>query len=127
MDIITSFLGNSALHPYMDEEFHTRQTSYYCNGNFSTWDAKITTFPGLYYVTYFINCIVNTLLGNSSCDISRLRTINFIFSLFIPSLVAKFRRKAASLSIFVRQTNAVWLLFVTGTRMLAMLKYRYNF
>eukprot|EP00756_Hemistasia_phaeocysticola_P024823 Hpha_TRINITY_DN15973_c0_g2::TRINITY_DN15973_c0_g2_i1::g.74572::m.74572/K03850/ALG10; alpha-1,2-glucosyltransferase len=34
--------------PYMDEEFHYRQTKTYLAGNWSEWDPKITTPPGLY-------------------------------------------------------------------------------
>ena len=34
--------------PYMDEPFHVKQTQEYCAGNWSVWDEKITTFPGLY-------------------------------------------------------------------------------
>ena len=40
-----------ALHvpdPYMDEVFHVPQTIKYCAGQFSSWDPKITTFPGTY-------------------------------------------------------------------------------
>ena len=33
--------------PYMDEIFHVRQTQVYCKGEYSTWDNKITTLPGL--------------------------------------------------------------------------------
>eukprot|EP00438_Fugacium_kawagutii_P036348 Skav232461 [mRNA] locus=scaffold75:90035:91390:- [translate_table: standard] len=34
--------------PYMDEVFHIPQAQRYCDGNFTDWDPKITTFPGLY-------------------------------------------------------------------------------
>ena len=34
--------------PYMDEPFHVGQTQAYCAGNWTSWDGKITTFPGLY-------------------------------------------------------------------------------
>lgn len=35
--------------PYMDEIFHLRQTYHYCAyGNWTHWDSKITTLPGLY-------------------------------------------------------------------------------
>ena len=33
-----------------DEPFHVPQTQQYYKGNFSEWDPKITTFPGLYLV-----------------------------------------------------------------------------
>ncbi|VEL31785.1 unnamed protein product, partial [Protopolystoma xenopodis] len=34
----------------MDEYFHLRQTLLFYSGNFSHWDPKITTPPGLYLV-----------------------------------------------------------------------------
>lgn len=34
-----------------DEPFHIPQAQAYCNGEWSTWDPKITTPPGL-YVSY---------------------------------------------------------------------------
>jgi len=38
--------------PYMDEIFHLRQTQSYCvYGNWSHWDPKITTLPGLYVLS----------------------------------------------------------------------------
>ena len=38
--------------PYIDEIFHLRQTRQYClHGNWTHWDSKITTFPGLYILT----------------------------------------------------------------------------
>lgn len=42
----------------MDEEFHYRQFSTYYGGDFKTWDPKITTPPGLYYVQYLFSQIL---------------------------------------------------------------------
>ena len=36
--------------PYMDEPFHYNQTLKYVNGQWSDWDPKITTLPGLYVI-----------------------------------------------------------------------------
>jgi len=47
--------------PYMDEIFHIPQAKEYCNGNFSYWNDKITTFPGLYYISVIIVKICNAL------------------------------------------------------------------
>jgi alpha-1,2-glucosyltransferase len=33
---------------YMDEIFHVPQAQAYCRGDFTYWDDKITTPPGLY-------------------------------------------------------------------------------
>jgi hypothetical protein len=35
--------------PYIDEIFHVPQAQAYCAGNFSYWNDKITTPPGLYF------------------------------------------------------------------------------
>ena len=37
--------------PYMDEIFHVRQAQHYCARNFTVWDPKITTLPGLYLLS----------------------------------------------------------------------------
>ena len=67
--------------PYMDEIFHVPQAQEYCNGNFSNWNDKITTFPGLYYISYMIDKIYNILNywfgfyeeGQSFCSYQYLR------------------------------------------------------
>ena len=41
--------------PYLDEVFHVRQAQAYWAGNWTTWDPKITTPPGLYVCTYAFN------------------------------------------------------------------------
>lgn len=40
--------------PHMDEIFHIRQLGKYLDGEFSEWDPKITTLPGLYFVFYAV-------------------------------------------------------------------------
>ena len=52
--------------PYMDEVFHVPQAKAYCDGNFSHWDDKITTLPGLYYVSYIIFRYVLSSLSSLS-------------------------------------------------------------
>jgi len=42
---------------YMDEIFHIPQAQKFCHGNFVEWDSKITTFPGLYLLSFLINHI----------------------------------------------------------------------
>ena len=37
--------------PYMDEPFHVPQVQAFCVGNWSHWDSKITTPPGLLVVS----------------------------------------------------------------------------
>jgi alpha-1,2-glucosyltransferase len=46
--ILTLTQVNSVVkEPYMDEPFHVPQAQAYCAGNWSQWDDKITTPPGL--------------------------------------------------------------------------------
>ncbi|KAL9110616.1 MAG: hypothetical protein Q9227_004793 [Pyrenula ochraceoflavens] len=47
--------------PYLDEVFHARQAQAYWAGNWTTWDPKITTPPGLYVFTYLFNLLPNWL------------------------------------------------------------------
>ncbi|KAL1749109.1 glycosyltransferase family 59 protein [Schizophyllum fasciatum] len=53
--------------PYMDEPFHVPQAQAYCAGNFSYWDPKITTPPGLYIISvilkrfFLVKCSLATL------------------------------------------------------------------
>jgi hypothetical protein len=39
---------------YQDEPFHEKQTIAYCEGKWTEWDPKITTFPGLYEIFFFL-------------------------------------------------------------------------
>ncbi len=68
----------------MDEEFHYRQFQTFYKGDFHTWDPKITTPPGLYYVQY----VFAQLFGG---DLSTMRAINAlvfsnIFLIFITKI-----------------------------------------
>jgi len=90
--------------PYMDEIFHVPQAQAYCAGNFTHWDPKITTLPGLYILSVGLLKPVHQvvswwernyplLTGDVSewppqqpalidlCSTSTLRTVNLIFSL----------------------------------------------
>ncbi|KAL3681224.1 hypothetical protein R1sor_024180 [Riccia sorocarpa] len=72
---------------YMDEEFHLNQVQHYCRGDFSYWDPKITTLPGLYlaslaYVEILLPGADYFGYGNSLSDLcSRpavLRSVNLV-------------------------------------------------
>ena len=45
--------------PYLDEFFHVPQVQAYWLGNWSQWDPKITTPPGLYVFSYVVNSVRN--------------------------------------------------------------------
>ncbi|KAK3070725.1 glucosyltransferase [Teratosphaeriaceae sp. CCFEE 6253] len=45
-------VNGTVTEPYLDEVFHVRQAQAYCRRRFDVWDAKITTPPGLYLLSY---------------------------------------------------------------------------
>ncbi|XP_046975497.1 putative Dol-P-Glc:Glc(2)Man(9)GlcNAc(2)-PP-Dol alpha-1,2-glucosyltransferase [Vanessa cardui] len=60
----------------IDELFHIPQGLAYCKGNFSYWDPKITTLPGLYLVS------AATVGSYFPCTTYNLRLVNLIGSCF---------------------------------------------
>mmetsp|Transcript_91987 Transcript_91987/g.297586 ORF Transcript_91987/g.297586 Transcript_91987/m.297586 type:complete len:473 (-) Transcript_91987:87-1505(-) len=84
---------------YMDEIFHAPQTRKYCEGRFSEWDPKITTFPGLYVFGAALPNLLGALSPGSGaatllCSLSFLRAVNVIFgigSLLVMHLLLKRR------------------------------------
>ncbi|KAK6435303.1 glucosyltransferase [Oleoguttula sp. CCFEE 5521] len=60
--------------PYLDEVFHVPQAKQYCDGRFLPWDPKITTPPGLYFISY----LLKPVLG---CSTTSLRAINLLCTL----------------------------------------------
>ncbi|GME80593.1 unnamed protein product [Ambrosiozyma monospora] len=88
-------------YPFIDEIFHYPQTQAYCAGNFTHWDPKITTPPGLYLVGYLY-----TKLTNLPCSLEDLRFVNFIGGLVIAFLTFTIRKKLgtwsmSSLSLYI--------------------------
>lgn len=64
---------NNTIPIVIDEYFHIPQGLTYCNGNFSHWDPKITTLPGLYLVSSVIGLYFE-------CNAYNLRFVNLIAS-----------------------------------------------
>ena len=67
--------------PYMDEEFHLRQTQAYLAGNWTQWDPKITTPPGLYAAGVAWHAAVEAVLTAAGVDplpqpLTTLRSLN---------------------------------------------------
>jgi hypothetical protein len=86
--IFTLFIN---VEPYMDEIFHIPQSQSFCNNDF-TYNSKITTFPGLYLISYILlsipNQIFHGILYNNDyfqkdilCSIYFLRGINILISI----------------------------------------------
>ncbi|KAI8847729.1 alpha-2-glucosyltransferase Alg10, partial [Chytridium lagenaria] len=65
-----------------DEVFHIPQAQRYCNGDFVTYDPKLTTPPGLYVVSYGVRKIISLVSGfDIGCSVFTLRSINMVFGL----------------------------------------------
>lgn len=76
---ITNSINNAVKQPYMDEIFHVPQAQRYCKGNFTYYDPKLTTPPGLYLLTYariWLRDIVLLRKSNLICDTIDLRRTN---------------------------------------------------
>ena len=52
LGVIGDSVNRNVPQPYMDEIFHIPQARRYCDGNFTEWDSKITTLPGLYVFSF---------------------------------------------------------------------------
>jgi len=73
--------------PYMDEIFHIPQAQAYCAGNYSEWNPKITTLPGLYLFSVGLLRPLHLLSSSSSlsllvtCTVPSLRAVNLLLGL----------------------------------------------
>ncbi|KAF9994659.1 glucosyltransferase [Entomortierella chlamydospora] len=70
-------------HPYMDEIFHIPQAQRYCEGDFWTWDPKLTTPPGLYVISNLLLAVRRPF-----CSALLLRLTNLAYPLLILFTVA---------------------------------------
>ncbi|KLO20504.1 glucosyltransferase [Schizopora paradoxa] len=70
--------------PYMDEPFHVPQAQAYCRGEWTTWDPKITTPPGLYLLSQ-----VTYRLFVFKCNLSVLRLTPLLCLLALPLAITR--------------------------------------
>jgi len=69
-------------HPYMDEIFHIPAAQRYCSGNYTYWDPKITTLPGLYLFSVGLLRPIHQILGSAElCSVVFLRSVNLVIGL----------------------------------------------
>lgn len=64
--------------PFIDEFFHLRQCATYCAHDFSKWDNKITTPPGLYLLGTGYHHLLSILGVSDSCEATALRSLNLV-------------------------------------------------
>ncbi|KAI0095289.1 glucosyltransferase [Irpex rosettiformis] len=87
--VYLAFFGSAALvlkavneavtQPYMDEPFHVPQAQAYCAQNYSYWDPKITTPPGLYVLSLVLKRIFLF-----KCNLSMLRLTPMLALVALP-------------------------------------------
>lgn len=72
--------------PYLDEAFHVPQAQAYWAHQWTHWDPKITTPPGLYLWSYLLCAVLLALRGSpTKLDTEALRTTNVATSaVFLP-------------------------------------------
>lgn len=63
--------------PYLDEVFHVPQAHAYWAGNWTQWDAKITTPPGLYLFSAMLDGIKKPMTRSMEQTTADLRAGNF--------------------------------------------------
>ena len=88
LGVVGDLVTKNVPDPYMDEIFHIPQAQQYCSGNFSAWDPKITTLPGLYIFTVGLLEPVHsvaTVLGlyikrSGLCSTGHLRAVNLVMA-----------------------------------------------
>ncbi|PIL30951.1 hypothetical protein GSI_07120 [Ganoderma sinense ZZ0214-1] len=77
--VVLKAVNEEVTEPYMDEPFHVPQAQAYCNGDYWSWDPKITTPPGLYVFSLILKKIFLF-----KCNLSMLRLTTMLSLLALP-------------------------------------------
>ena len=93
--VVGELVEQNVPEPYMDEIFHIPQAQRYCAGNFTQWDDKITTLPGLYLFSVGLleplsklSPVLGLELGETKlCSVRVLRSVNLLMSLLVLALL----------------------------------------
>ncbi|GEQ70649.1 hypothetical protein JCM33374_g4328 [Metschnikowia sp. JCM 33374] len=80
-------VGEKVTRPFIDEIFHLRQCQVYCKHDFSSWDDKITTPPGLYILGTAYSHVLHGLGVDNSCGQDALRSLNLVAGAVVLPLV----------------------------------------
>ncbi|PSN55778.1 putative Dol-P-Glc:Glc(2)Man(9)GlcNAc(2)-PP-Dol alpha-1 [Blattella germanica] len=79
--------------PFLDEVFHVPQAKAYCRGNFTVWDDKITTLPGLYLLSAGILKPLSFILKDDLCTTAGLRLLNTVAAIINLILIYRIHQK----------------------------------
>ncbi|KAL6299647.1 glucosyltransferase [Sparassis latifolia] len=106
--LVLKAVNEEVTEPYMDEPFHVPQAQAYCRSDYSYWDPKITTPPGLYVLSLVLKRVF--LL---KCNLAMLRLTPLLCLLVLPivmtRLVCYYRRERPPHSLAVPDPEAVVL------------------
>ncbi|EFN78313.1 putative Dol-P-Glc:Glc(2)Man(9)GlcNAc(2)-PP-Dol alpha-1,2-glucosyltransferase [Harpegnathos saltator] len=100
------YLNRIQPHYFIDEAFHIPQTLRYCAWNFTEWDPKITTLPGLYLITTAILSPFNL------CNIIYIRCVNLIGTCINLYLIYNIIKENCKSNKMDRWSN--WLILVSA-------------
>ncbi|OMJ25952.1 putative Dol-P-Glc:Glc(2)Man(9)GlcNAc(2)-PP-Dol alpha-1,2-glucosyltransferase [Smittium culicis] len=109
--------------PYMDEVFHAGQVQAYCRGDYFSWDPKLTTPPGLYFVSLIFVKITQffRLSDTDGCNIKSLRTYNYIISLFLYFVIHSITKTLN------KHKSDTWIALSTLTLLLFPVSFFFNY
>eukprot|EP01060_Flectonema_neradi_P041655 TRINITY_DN9952_c0_g1_i1.p1 TRINITY_DN9952_c0_g1~~TRINITY_DN9952_c0_g1_i1.p1 ORF type:complete len:442 (+),score=32.80 TRINITY_DN9952_c0_g1_i1:344-1669(+) len=98
--------------PYMDEEFHLRQTQTYLDGRWFEWDPKITTPPGLYLMGVVWKTLSSALPLSQTTDLTVLRSFSLACFILIVLTICKGKTASERLSELSITTLPIIFFFV---------------
>ncbi|KAI8079750.1 asparagine-linked glycosylation 10 [Halteromyces radiatus] len=81
--IVAQLVNHLVPDSYMDEIFHIPQAQQYCQGDYVTWNPKLTTPPGLYIISLGLKGIGDIFHLQNLCSIQGLRATNLIFAFLL--------------------------------------------
>jgi alpha-1,2-glucosyltransferase len=113
--IIANRFNKNLTGPYMDEEFHFDQVVHYIQGDYTYWNSKLTTFPGLFIISSLLYSIFQSIIVIDG--FSFLRIINSQYGVGLAWVVGKFDEMNS------QENNFIFQLIVT----LLPINYFFNF
>ncbi|OCH88591.1 glucosyltransferase [Obba rivulosa] len=106
--LVLKYVNEEVTEPYMDEPFHVPQAQAYCEGDYWTWDPKITTPPGLYALSLVLKRVFML-----KCNLAMLRLTPLLALLVLPLVLTRLlcyhKRERPPQSLFAPTVEAVVL------------------
>ncbi len=126
-------INNQLDSAYMDETFHKDQTTSFYEGDFTYWNPKLTTFPGLFFFSAFIMKILKILDFLKFPMIYNLRGVNVVFGLILSFVFSNFKFYNTEKNTLIFQLILTFLpinyfynfLFYTDTLSILLIAYYY--